>query len=148
TVFPDPDSPTIPSTSPAVTVSERLSTACTRPSSVLKETLRSRTSSSGVAKSDNTHPRIEPRVQEVDQRIRDDDEERRVHDGCHDQRKVEVLERVVRQLSDPVKAEHDLGEQSGSTDQGAEIEAEKAEVGDQRHSEGVADEPAPFREPL
>src|SRR4051812_50230120 len=47
TLLPEPDSPTIPSTSPWPSVNETPSTARTTPSSVLKETLRSRTSRSG-----------------------------------------------------------------------------------------------------
>jgi len=49
TLLPEPDSPTIPSTSPWPSVNETPSTARTTPSSVLKETLRSRTSSRGGA---------------------------------------------------------------------------------------------------
>ena len=42
TLLPEPDSPTIPSTSPFASVKQTPSTALTRPSSVRKETLRSR----------------------------------------------------------------------------------------------------------
>ena len=48
TLLPEPDSPTMPSTCPASSVNETPSTARTRPFSVRNETLRSRTSSSGV----------------------------------------------------------------------------------------------------
>ena len=47
TLLPEPDSPTIPSDRPASTLYEMPSTACTTPSSVSKETVRSRTSSRG-----------------------------------------------------------------------------------------------------
>ena len=47
TLLPEPDSPTMPSTSPRLTVNETPSTACTVPSWVRNETFRSRTSSSG-----------------------------------------------------------------------------------------------------
>src|SRR2546423_10083379 len=73
TVLPDPDSPTTPTTSPTPTESERRSTARTIPFSVLNETLRSRTSNNG---SGTAYPRIEPRVDEVDERVREHDEER------------------------------------------------------------------------
>ena len=47
TDLPDPDSPTIATTSPGSTLKETPSTACTRPSSVRKLTRRSSTESSG-----------------------------------------------------------------------------------------------------
>ena len=47
TLLPEPDSPTIPSTSPGETENETPSTARTMPSSVRKETCRSLTSRSG-----------------------------------------------------------------------------------------------------
>ena len=47
TLLPDPDSPTIPSTSPGETENETPSTAPTLPASVRKVTCKSRTSSSG-----------------------------------------------------------------------------------------------------
>ena len=47
--MPDPDSPTMPSVSPGDTLNEMSLTALTVPSSVRKDTLRLRTSSSGVA---------------------------------------------------------------------------------------------------
>src|SRR5262249_62318822 len=49
TLLPDPDSPTIPTTSPSPTVKETPSTARTIPSSVRNETWRSLTSSRGSA---------------------------------------------------------------------------------------------------
>ena len=58
TLLPEPDSPTMPSTSPGATSNETPSTARTSPSSVRKETRRSRTSSSGRAQR-NAHPRVE-----------------------------------------------------------------------------------------
>ena len=67
------------------------------PLSVLKETLRSRTSSSG---SGMTDARVEQRVDEVDGRVDDDDEERRVDDRRHDHRQVELLQRLIRQPAD------------------------------------------------
>ena len=49
TDLPEPDSPTIATTSPGATVNDTPSTAATTPSSVRKRTRRSRTSSSGSA---------------------------------------------------------------------------------------------------
>src|SRR5262245_10796004 len=122
TVLPEPDSPTIPTTSSTFTVSETPSTARTIPASVLNETERSRTSSSG---SGNAHSRVEPRVEQVDDRVRDHDEERRIDDGRQDHRQIEVLQRVVRELADPVQPEHDLGEKRGAADERAEVEPEE-----------------------
>src|SRR3954447_20513054 len=93
TLLPEPDSPTMPSTSPARTVNETPSTARISPSSVLKDTRRSRTSRRRA--SGNAHPRVEDAVEDVDDRVGDDDEERRVDGGRHDHRQVEVLQRVV-----------------------------------------------------
>ena len=47
TLFPQPDSPTMPSTSRSARSNERLSTACTTPSSVSKRTLSASTAKSG-----------------------------------------------------------------------------------------------------
>src|SRR5262249_20570570 len=134
TVFPEPDSPTIPSTSPSAIENESPSTARTSPSSVRNETLRSRTSSSCPPLlpatgpfSGTAHAGVEDGVDEIDGRVRDDDEEGRVHDRRHDHRQVEVLERLVRQPADPVQSEHDLGEEGGAADQGPEVEAEEAD---------------------
>ena len=69
--------------------------------------------------------RIEHDVEQVDQRIGHDDEERGVHHRRHDHRQIEVLQRVVGQLADALQAEHHLGQQRGAADQGAEVEAEQ-----------------------
>src|SRR5215210_7779599 len=90
TLFPEPDSPTMPSTSPGETLNETPSTALTRPSSVRNDTCRFRTSSRGS--SAITHPPIEQAVDDIDDGVRQDDEERPVHDRGHDHGQVEVLE--------------------------------------------------------
>src|SRR5437867_6830024 len=89
TLFPEPDSPTMPSTSPWSTVNDTPSTALTTPSSVRNETLRSLTSSSGSAMLSRPDPRVEARVEDVDERAGDGDEEGAVDHGCHDHRQVE-----------------------------------------------------------
>src|SRR5712671_1638369 len=128
TVLPDPDSPTTPTTSPSPTESERRSTARTIPFSVRNETRRSRTSSNGSV---TAHPRVEPRVDQVDERIREHHEECGVDHGGEDHGEVEVLERVERQLPDAVQAEHDLGQQRTAADERAEVEPEEADERDQ-----------------
>src|SRR5262249_50779344 len=136
------------STSPAETVSERSSTACTSPSSVRKDTRRSRTSRSAVTGSGGPDARVEPRVDEVDDGVGHDDEERGVEDGGHDHGQVEVLERVVGQLADAVQPEDDLGQERSAPDEGAEVEAEEADEDDQRGPERMAKQHAPFGQPL
>src|SRR5262245_16923249 len=131
TVLPEPDSPTIPTTSSTSTVSESPSTARRSPASVRNETWRSRTSSRG---SGNAHPRVEPRVEQVDDCVRDHDEECGVDHCREDHRQIEVLQRVVRQLADPVEPEHDLGEERRAADERAEVQSEERDEADQRHA--------------
>ena len=83
TLLPEPDSPTMPSVSPSDTENETPSTARTSPSSVLKLTLRSFTSSSGSlmtlspkgrvhpisAPSGRPHSRVEPGIRDVHERV-------------------------------------------------------------------------------
>src|SRR5690349_2328716 len=113
TLLPEPDSPTIPSTSPWPSVNETPSTARTIPSSVLKDTLRSRTSRRGgavaVIGSGRPDPGVEPRVDDVHERVGDRDEERPVDHRRHDDRQVEPDQRAVGQQPDAGEAEHDLG---------------------------------------
>src|ERR1700704_2329929 len=87
TLLPEPDSPTIPSASPARTSYEMPSTAFTRPSSVWKCTYRSRTVSSG---SGIFHARVDERIEDVDDQVGDDDEEGTDQDGALDHRQVRV----------------------------------------------------------
>src|ERR1700755_1113479 len=115
TLLPDPDSPTIPSTSRRPSVKETPSTACTTPSSVLKDTLRSRTSSSGgsadVTRLRRADPRVEARVEDVGERGGDRDEDRPVDDRPHDPRQVERHERAVGEQPHARQAEPDLGDE-------------------------------------
>src|ERR1700716_3600640 len=145
TVFPDPDSPTIPTTSPSPIESERPSTAETTPSSVRNETVRSLTSSSGSGMPD---PRVEQRVDEIDDGVREYDEKRGVDHGREDHWQVKVLERVEGQLADPVQSEDDFGQERAAADERAEVEAEEANEDDQRRPQRMADQHAPLGEPL
>src|SRR5215467_5654409 len=91
TLLPEPDSPTIASVCPFSTLKETPSTAWTMPSSVRKYVFRSRTSSSGIVKilpgtgqswyagSGQSDPRVDPRIQQVDQQVEGDH-----HDRCED----------------------------------------------------------------
>src|SRR5712692_8706426 len=123
TLLPEPDSPTMPTISRGLTVNETPSTARTKPSSVRNETWRSRTSRSGGAGgSGNPHAGVEPRIQDVDDRVREHDEERCVHDRGDDDRKIEVLERLIGEEPDPWQAEHDLCQQRPAADERSEVE--------------------------
>src|SRR5205085_7954462 len=75
TLFPEPDSPTIPSVFPFSTEKLTPSTALTMPSSVRKYVLRSWTSSSAISGSPlcQPDPRIDPRVEKVDDEVEEDD---------------------------------------------------------------------------
>src|SRR5471032_162322 len=148
TVFPEPDSPTMPMTSPSASESDSPSTAWTRPFSVRKETSRPRTSRSGEAPSGTTDPRIEQRVDEVDDRIRQDDEEGGVDDRRENHGQVEVLQRVERQLADPVQPEHDLGQERPTSDERSEVEAEEADERDQRRPQRMTEHHPLLRDPL
>src|SRR3954467_13535959 len=149
TVLPEPDSPTMPSTSPRAIENDTPSTARTSPLSVLKETLRSRTSSSGSGSgSGMTDARVEQCIDEVDGGVDDDDEEGGVDDRRHDHGQVELLQRLVRQPAEPVQVEHDLDEERASADQGAEVEPEEAHEGDQRRTQRVPEKDAPFAQAL
>ena len=79
TLLPEPDSPTIASTSPGRRSKLTPSTACSRPPSVAKPTRRSLTERSGAALTAPTlpesHPRVEVGVGDVDQGVDEDDEE-------------------------------------------------------------------------
>ena len=107
TVLPEPDSPTIPTTSPAssderqpVDRAHDAVLGAERDAEVAhleqrRQACRTRGSSQAYRRSTSA--------------LASDDEERRVHHRRHDHRQVEVLQRVVRELADAVQAEHDLG---------------------------------------
>ena len=77
--------------------------------------------------SSTAHPRVEQRVHDVDDRVHEHDEEGGVHDCRENHGQVEVLQRVERQLADPVQPEHDLRQQGAAADESAEVEAEEEE---------------------
>ena len=128
--------------------SERSSTACTTPFSVRNETRghapraavgrvqarRTRGSSHAYRRSTIALATTTKKAAYITRR--------------HDHRKVEVLERVVGQLADPVQTKDDLRQQGGAADERAEVEAEEAEERDQRHPQRVAEHHAPLRHPL
>src|SRR5256714_11811330 len=103
TLLPEPDSPTMPSALPRSTSYETPSTAFTTPSSVSKWTVRSRTLRRGSGIAD---ARVDDRVQDVHDQVRDDDEERAEQDRALDHREVAVLDRVEREPADARDVEH------------------------------------------
>src|SRR5437763_2728960 len=154
TLLPEPDSPTMPSVSPSDRMSDTPSTALTRPSSVRKETLRSRTSSSGsavmaaVPPSCRPDPRVEPGVADVDDGVGQHDEEGPVNHGGYDRRQVEVVQCLVGEVAHPVDAEHHLGEQSRSRDQGTEVQPEQAHERDHGRPQRVPEQHLPLGDAL
>src|SRR5215469_2548646 len=99
TVLPEPDSPTTPTISWVSMRKEMPATARSRPRSVRNETLRSRTSSRAFFSSGEADAGVEGGIGDIHEGIGEDDEEGGVHDGRHDHREVEVLERVIGELA-------------------------------------------------
>src|SRR3954447_4435558 len=127
TLLPEPDSPTMPSTSPWLRVKDSPSTAVTTPRRVRNLTVRPCTSSSGSplrtersAGSGTAHPRVEPGVHDVHHGVGKYDEEGGVQNAAHDDRQVEVLQRVEGELADAGQSEDHFRQQCRTTNQRAE----------------------------
>src|SRR3954447_24601914 len=102
------------------------STALTTPSAVSNCTRRSFTSSRGVEPDELSgifHARVEERVDDVDDQVEQDDEERGEQHRALDLRQVEPLDRVVAVAADAGDVEHRLG-QDRAAEQDAEVESE------------------------
>src|ERR1700710_2382989 len=91
-LLPEPDSPTMLRISRAPTLKEISSMMRMTPFSERKDTERLRTSSSVSAGAEGSagiaHARVEPGIGDIDDGICDDDEERRIHHGRHDERQI------------------------------------------------------------
>src|SRR5215469_1543410 len=148
TVLPEPDSPTTPTISWVSMRKEIPPTARSRPCSVRKETVRSRTSRSGFCPSGEADAGVEGGIGDIHEGIGEDDEEGGVHDGRHDHRQVEVLQRVIGELAHALKGEDHLGQERAAADQGAEIEAEKRDEGDERGPQRMAQQDAALAQAL
>src|SRR5215208_517408 len=151
TDFPQPDSPTMLSTSPDSSEKETPSTAWTVPSSVAKSTFRSLISSRGPAiraLGAQPDPRVQHRVDDVHHRAEDDYEERTEHGDHQDGGHVELLDRVSRILPHPLKVEDRLREDRTAPDHGREIEAEQGDDRDQRVAQHVVDQDPPLAQAL
>src|SRR6476469_4177625 len=160
TLLPEPDSPTIASTSPGWSSKETPSTARTRPLWVANETRRSstvssaplmrppsgalyarreckRTTGSSSGLRSEADAGVAAALNKKDQGVEEDDEEGAEHDDRHHRRQVEVFQRFVGVLDDAVEAE-DAFDQDRAADQGAEVEAEDGDDRDQRVAHHVA----------
>src|SRR5689334_9567198 len=156
TDFPEPDSPTIATVSPRLTVNETPLTARSRPSSVANETSRSSISSScSFIQSSSPRPLagdpdpgIEQRVHHVGEGAEQHDEEGGEHRAHHDRRDVEVADRLSFVLADAWKVEHGLGDQRGAAKQGGEVQPEQGDDRHQRVTQHMAGEHLPLAQAL
>src|SRR4051794_11236137 len=149
TLLPEPDSPTMPSAWPRVTSYETPSTAFTIPSSVSKWTVRSRTLRRGseAILLGIADARIDHRVQDVHDQVRDDDEERAEQDRALDHREVAVLDRVEREPADPGDVEHALREDRAA-EQHADVDTGRGHERGDRAAHAMAQHDAPLAQPL
>src|SRR4051794_5584399 len=144
TLLPEPDSPTMPSALPRWTSYETPSTAFTIPSSVSKWTVRSRTLSRG---SDIADARVDERVEDVDDQVRDDDEERPEEHRSLDHREVAVLDRVEGKPADPGDVEDALGEDRAA-EQHADVDARGGDERSDCAAHAVAQDDTALAQPL
>src|SRR3954451_15658286 len=103
TLFPEPDSPTMPSVLPFATWKLTPSTSLTTPSSVRKCVRRSLTSRRAMGPLHHlgeSDSRVDDGVQKVDDEVEDDDRDRREHDHSLHRRQVEVRDRNERRLAE------------------------------------------------
>src|ERR1041384_6829396 len=85
-------------------------------------------------------PRVEARVEDVDERAHDRDEEGAVEDGRHDHGQIEGDERVVREEPHAGEAEDDLRQERAPADEHTEVEPEERHEGDQGRPQHVLQE--------
>ena len=128
TLLPEPDSPTIPSVSPGSIANETPSTAWTKPSSVRKRVRRFSTSSRAVSEPD---PRIEDRVETVDDQVEQDDHDGREHDDADDHREIRLLVRDDHLAAETRQVEDRLREDGAAECQG-DVEPEDGD--DREHA--------------
>ena len=89
--------------------------------------------STGSAEPD---PRVDHRVQDVDDEVRDDDEEGGEQGHAKDDRQVLIADRVDGELAEAVEAERRLG-QDGAAEQTTEVQPEDGDDRRQRRAQGV-----------
>src|SRR3954449_11022174 len=144
TLFPEPDSPTMPSALPRSTVYEMPSTAFTTPSSVSKWTRRSLTSSSGSGIGD---ARVDEGIQDVHDQVGEDDEEGAQQHRALDHGQVAVDDRVVGQPPDAGDVEDRLGEDRAA-EQDADVDAGRGDERRDRAAHAVAQHHPALAQPL
>src|SRR5437762_1234182 len=141
TLLPEPDSPTIPSVRPLSMVKLTPSTARTTPSPVTNSVVRSLTSSSapegtslmGLPEPDT---RVDERVEEVDDQIRDAVDRGDDQDARLDLREVLDVDRVDEQLSHPRVGEDGLRDRRAA-EQEPELEPADRHQRQERVAESV-----------
>ena len=145
TLLPEPDSPTMPSVLPRSSVNDSPSTDLTRPSSVGKWIRRSVArrlpTRPGVVRrwQSRLHPRVDDGVQEVDDQVRQDDEEAAEQVTPEDLGRSWLLMASTRELADAVEREGRLGEHRAAEQQ-AEVEAEDGQDRGERRAQAVLDD--------
>ena len=149
TDLPEPDSPTIASTSPERSWKETSSTACTRPSSVRKPTRRCSTSSRSLPfVIESRNPWVERRVDDVHDRVEEDDEERAEQRDREHRRHVEPADGLLEVLADALDVEDGLREDRAAAEHGAEVQAPERDDRDERVAQHVVAEHALLAESL
>src|SRR5579872_973680 len=117
------------------------------PSSSGPGALRSCEATVGSTSSATAHPRVDDGVEEVDQHVADDVEDR--HDDRDDLDRREVLggDRRGEDRAEAVEGEHRLYD-DGARDEAAHLDAGHGHGREGRRPEGVAEQDPPRREPL
>src|SRR6266542_5068774 len=135
TLFPQPDSPTMPSVWPFSIENETPSTARTIPSSVWKDVCRSLTSRSakGLGEPD---ARVDPGVQDVDQQVEDDDREGGEDDHALDHGQVVVGDGEQGGVPEAGQVVDALGEDR-TPERQPDVHPEDGDDGQQRVAEHV-----------
>src|SRR5712691_9882513 len=100
------------------------------------------------SKSRGTDPRIEPDVDEVNDRAAHHDEERAVERYPHDRRQVQVADGLSGIPADTSQLEDRLGQDRSAAEDRGEIEPEEADDRDQRVAQDVLHEDATRRQAL
>src|SRR5450631_1704262 len=93
------------------------------------------------------HSGVNDGVEHVDDDVRHDQEDCPDDDHAHDDRQVELVDRIDRQLAQALQAEGLLGE-DGAAEQTAEVEAEDGDDRGERGAQGVLAHHRPGRQAL
>ena len=118
----------------------------------LRSQRRRRTGSSGERSCRRLHPsvlhaRVEPRVADVGEQVEEDDQERDQHHVAHQQREVELAQRVDEQPAHPGPGEDRLGDDRAG-DQTGQRERDDGDQRDQRVLQTVLEDDRGARDAL